>query len=209
MMRVSDQTMDAVIVEIQLRFQKDYSGHDFPHSMRVYRRAMEICEAEGAGDLLIVGLGALLHDVADHKFGYTDLDRIAIIRDMLIPLNVADEIVQAVIYISNFISFKGGTNTHEMASIEGRIVQDADRLDALGAIGIARTFAYGGHAGRPIYTPVIGPNIGEGEDSIAHFYQKLLKLKDKMNTQKGREMAEIRHERLVNFLKDFYEEWDV
>ena len=180
---------DAAVRYIQGLFAENADGHGFDHSMRVYRNALRIAETEPAADQLIVSLGALLHDADDHKLFHTENNENArrFLREHSISPDTEDRICEAV----NAVSFsKNKGNCPE--TIEGRIIQDADRLDAIGAIGIARTFAYGGKHGR---TP---------EDSIAHFHEKLLLLKDLMNTEKAREMAESRHA----FMEQFLREWE-
>ena len=179
------------------------SGHDWYHVERVYNNALDIAKHEDGVDIFIVELGALLHDIADHKFGYSDEDREDIISEFLLDLNVERKIIDAVVYIANYISFKGGKNKHKMQTIEGEVVQDADRLDAMGAIGIGRTFAYGGYKNRVMYDP---ENTESNEDTISHFYEKLLLLKNRMNTSYGKLKAERRHETMQEFLDNFYSE---
>lgn len=208
-----------IIIEKTKQFVKDKlegegSGHDWWHTVRVYNNALDIAKQTKEADCFIVELGALLHDIADHKFGYTDDDRKKIISDFLGKLNVSKEIIEEVIYIANNISFKGGTNKHKMSTVEARIVQDADRLDAIGAIGISRTFAYGGHVNRPLYNPTLNKEhvqVIDGysdSDTISHFYEKLLLLKDRMNTEIGAQKAQKRHDIMEEFLKNFYAEWN-
>ena len=167
------------------KLRNEATGHDWWHTLRVYNTSMDIAAAEGKGDRLIIGLAALLHDVADHKFGYTDADREAIITDILTPFELSDSVIEQVIYIVNNLSFKQGKNKHVLETIEGRIVQDADRLDAIGAIGIARAFAYGGHKDRPLYDPEHSED--PDSDTIGHFHEKLLLLKDGMHTEAGKQ----------------------
>lgn len=207
------------IVENTKKYVKDKltgegSGHDFWHIIRVYNNAIDIAKGENDVNLFVVELGALLHDIADHKFGYTDEDRKDIINSFLSENKVEQYVIDQVVYIANNISFKKGTNKHIMKSIEGKIVQDADRLDAMGAIGIARTFTYGGFRKREIYNPDFHNGKVEEEeeynsqDTITHFYEKLLLLKDKMNTDTARKKAEIRHEGMKEFLDMFFKEWN-
>lgn len=179
------------------------SGHDWWHIVRVYNNAIDIAEKEGNADLFEIKLIALLHDIADHKFGYTDEDRRKKIINILENEDVDRGTIERVVYACNNMSYKSGTNKHKLETIESRIVQDADRLDAIGAIGIARTFAFGGYKGREIYNPE-----SEKEHTIYHFYEKLLLLKDAMNTDSGREKAKQRHEFLESYLQEFYDEWD-
>ena len=180
---------DAAVRYIQVLFAENADGHGFDHSMRVYRNALLIAETEPAADRLIVSLGALLHDADDHKLFHTENNENArrFLREHGIRPDTEDRICEAV----NAVSFSKNRGK-QPETIEARIIQDADRLDAIGAIGIARTFAYGGKHGR---TP---------EDSIAHFHEKLLLLKDLMNTEKAREMAESRHA----FMEQFLREWE-
>ena len=168
----------AAICYIRDLFAENADGHGFDHSMRVYRNALRIMETEPAADRLVVSLGALLHDADDHKLFHTENNGNArrFLREHGIRPDIEERICEAV----NAVSFSKNRGRIP-ETIEGRIIQDADRLDAVGAIGIARTFAYGGKHGR---TP---------EASIAHFHEKLLLLKDLMNTEKAREMAESRH----------------
>ena len=182
-------------------FMKDASGHDFDHTMRVYRMAIRIAEEENA-DAVIVALAALLHDVDDRKLSPQTCQN----KDRAVGFlrgNGLDEgRISRIVQIISEISFSSGAG--KPSTLEGCCVQDADRLDALGAIGIARTFAFGGSRGRRIHDP-------QGIDkttSIQHFYDKLLLLKDLMNTDTGRKMAEHRDEFLRQFLTEFYEEWE-
>ncbi len=190
-------------------------GHDWWHIYRVWQLAKNIAATEKC-DLLVVELGALLHDIADSKFNGGDEDagpRKA--RGFLMSTGVDDKIVIHVEQIISNISFKGGREKQHFKSMELDIVQDADRLDAIGAIGIARTFNYGGFKNREIYNPEIKPNLNmtkeEYKNSTAptlnHFYEKLLSLKDRMNTPTGKLMAEHRHEFMEKFLFEFYQEW--
>ena len=198
---------------VKEKLEGEGSGHDWWHIVRAYNNAKDIAERtkneeKQEIDIFVVELGALLHDVADHKFGYSDEDRKTIITDFLGNLEVEEKIINHVIYIANNISFKGGKNKHKMKTIEGMIVQDADRLDAIGAIGIGRAFAYGGYKKRIMYNPEDKRKIEEKEDTINHFYEKLLLLKDKMNTKIGYEKALNRHKFMESFLDQFYNEWN-
>lgn len=192
-------------------------GHDWYHIERVWKTARHIREKEGDGDLLVIELAALLHDISDPKFNGGDENkgsRIAyrFLLDQGVELQKADHIRD----IIRHVSFKGGLEQDQIHTVEFRIVQDADRLDAIGAIGIARAFNYGGFKNRPIHIP--GKELQEYRDpeayhrsdapTINHFYEKLLKLKDLMNTTTGRELAEERHRYMLGFLDQFYREWD-
>jgi uncharacterized protein len=194
-------------------FSKDYSGHDYYHSIRVYKNAINIAQKEG-GNLLLIKLAALLHDVDDRKLFDTS-DQLDHARKFLMENGVDMAMQNDICEIIKSVSFKGKESIIP-TSIEGKIVQDADRLDALGAIGIARTFAYGGHKGRPIYDPCEKPiEIMTAEEyhrntgnSINHFYEKLLKLKDLMNTETARALALKRHTFMENYLNEFLSEWN-
>ena len=182
-------------------FAGDGSGHDFDHTMRVYRMAMRIAEEESA-DLQDVALAALLHDVDDRKLSpetYEHKDRaVGFLREN----GIDEERISRIVQMISEISFSAGNG--KPSTIEGMCVQDADRLDAMGAIGIGRAFAFGGSRGRRMHDP-------EGVDStstIQHFYDKLLLLKDLMNTRTGRKMAQQRDVFLRGFLDEFYAEWD-
>jgi len=181
---------------------KENSGHDWYHIALVRRNALNIAEKEKNVDLFVVELVALLHDIADHKNHGGDYEigpKLA--KEWLESLKVKKDIINHVVDIVGTISFS--KNTGSIKTKEGEIVQDADRLEALGAVGIARCFATGAKMGRPIYDP----NDEEGNYSIQHFYDKLLKLKKLMNTKTGKKMAEKRHAFMEKFLKQFYKEW--
>jgi uncharacterized protein len=189
-------------------------GHDWWHIYRVWNNAKLIAKTEQA-DLLTVELAALLHDIADSKFHNGD-DEIgpATAGDFLKSINVHDAIVEHVQQIIRHMSFKSGFGNVAFHSIEMDIVQDADRLDAMGAIGIARAFSYGGFKGREIYNPEIKPKLDMTKEeyknstapSINHFYEKLLLIKDKMNTVTGKKLAGQRHDFMLAYLEQFYSE---
>ncbi len=183
--------IDEAINYIRELFAENADGHGFEHAMRVYRNALLIAETEPEADRLVVSLGALLHDADDHKLFSTENNANA--RRFLEAQGVDRETADRICGAVNSVSFSRNRGKHP-DTVEGRIIQDADRLDAIGAIGIARTFAYGGKHGR---TP---------EDSIAHFHEKLLLLKDLMNTEKAKEMAESRHAFMEQFLKEWEQE---
>ena len=199
----NDVVIKNIMSIVREKLEGEGSGHDWWHIVRVYNNAIDIAHKEGNANLFEIKLIAFLHDVADHKFGYTDEDRRKIITSILENENVDRGVIESVVYACNNMSYKSGTNTHKLETVESRIVQDADRLDAIGAIGIARTFAFGGHKGREIYNPE-----SEKEHTMYHFYEKLLLLKDLMNTDSGREKAKQRHEFLEIYLQEFYDEWD-
>ena len=207
-----EQTIDFV----KEKLQGAEGGHDWFHIQRVYKNALLIAKTESC-DLNVVALGALLHDIADSKFHDGDETigpRTA--RQFLESQNVNDDVIVHVIHIIENISFKGGNFEKKFSSIELNIVQDADRLDAIGAIGIARCFNYGGFKNRELYNPSIPPQMKMDKETykastsptINHFYEKLLLLKDKMNTQTGKQIAAERHEYMEGFLTQFYAEWD-
>ena len=208
--------IDKTILFVKEQLQEAEGGHDWFHTQRVYRNALLIAENEIC-NLEIVKLGALLHDIADSKFHDGD-ETVGpkIARAFLEKEKVNEETINHVLNIIENISFKGGNFGQQFTSKELEIIQDADRLDALGAIGIARTFNYGGFKNRPLYNPDIAPNLKMGKEeykkndapTLNHFYEKLLLLKDKMNTLIGKKLAEERHEYMVRFLSQFYAEWD-
>jgi len=189
------------------------SGHGWSHIERVVRLALHIHDTEKRGDRFTVELGALLHDVGDHKFAAHVGP--AEIRRLLGELNVNENVINEVVSINEKISFSKG-ESGSVKSDELMTVQDADRLDAMGAIGIARAFNYGGYKGREIYDPREGfaapGNLGAGRVTVSatvnHFYEKLLLLKDLMNTPTGKKLAEERHTFMVKYLEQFYREWD-
>ena len=209
------------IIEHTIRFVKEQlknaeGGHDWFHIERVYKNALLIAKEEKC-DIEVVKLAALLHDIADSKFHNGDESvgpKTA--RTFLEAQNVKEETILHVIAIIENISFKGGNFDQQFHSKELAIVQDADRLDAIGAIGIARTFNYGGFKNRALYDPEIAPNLSMSKEeykkseapTINHFYEKLLLLKDKMNTETGKKIAKKRHDFMIHFLAQFYAEWD-
>lgn len=211
--------MNTALIENTISFvkkelQNAEGGHDWFHIERVYHNALNISKEENCNET-IVALGALLHDIADSKFHNGDETvgpRVA--RKFLESQNASEEIIIHVINIIENISFKGGNFERKFSSIELDIVQDADRLDAIGAIGIARCFNYGGFKNRPLYNPEITPNLNMSKDeyknsvspTINHFYEKLLLLKDKMNTKTGKKIAEERHVYMEKFLEQFFAE---
>ena len=208
-----DPSIRAKMIEaLRERFSSDSSGHDIDHTLRVARTAMVIQSAEG-GDPDIVELAALLHDADDRKLFGSEGCPFAC--SIMKGLGFDGDEMDRVIAIIRQVSFKG-TDSVSPDSLEGRIVQDADRLDAIGAIGIARAFAYGGSRGRRMHDPSEPPKAGmdareyyanEGT-TVNHFHEKLLLLKDMMNTDTGRRMAESRHAFMLEFLDRFEEEWE-
>lgn len=191
------------------------SGHDWFHIERVYNLSKFIAEKENA-DLFIVEMTSLLHDIDDWKFSNDTDTNTTTTENFLASISVPKNDINKIISIIKTMSFKGGVVDSTQNSIEGKVVQDSDRLDAIGAIGIARTFAYGGSKGRQIYDPSINPieftsleQVKNAENhTVNHFYEKLLKLKDLMNTNTAKEIAEKRHKFMENFLEEFYSEWN-
>lgn len=190
------------------------AGHDWFHIERVYKTALKINASE-KGDLLIVSLAALLHDIADSKFNGGDEEigpRIA--GEFLKGLNLDAQVIEQVQLIIKNLSFKASLGTITFQSKELDIVQDADRLDAIGAIGIARAFTYGGYKNRVLYDPAISPKLNMSKEeyknsttpTINHFYEKLLLLKDLMKTGEGKKIAEQRHQFMLDYLEQFYSE---
>jgi uncharacterized protein len=210
------QLIDNTILFVKEQLKTAEGGHDWFHIERVYKNALLISQSETC-NLEIVKLGALLHDIADSKFHDGD-ETVGpkTARTFLESQNVSEEIITHVINIIENISFKGGNFEKKFNSTELEIVQDADRLDAIGAIGIARTFNYGGFKNRQIYNPAIAPKLTMSKEeyknsdapTLNHFYEKLLLLKDKMNTETGKKIALERHKFMENFLSQFYAEWE-
>ncbi|PKP16695.1 MAG: phosphohydrolase [Bacteroidetes bacterium HGW-Bacteroidetes-23] len=208
--------IDKTILFVKEKLQDAEGGHDWFHIERVFKNAVLIAQEEVC-DETVVKLGALLHDIADSKFHNGDEEigpKTA--RKFLESENVSEEIIEHVIQIIKNISFKGGNFEKTFSSKELEIVQDADRLDALGAIGIARAFNYGGFKNRALYNPTISPKLNMSKEeykksdspTLNHFYEKLLLLKDKMNTETGKKLAQERHRFMETFLSQFYAEWE-
>jgi uncharacterized protein len=202
---------------VQEKLSGDSSGHDWWHIYRVWKTSIAISKNYEEADDLIVQLASLLHDIADWKFHSGDFSvgpRIAAGWLSTFPLD--DTRIKHICRIIETLSFKGNGVKSEMETLEGMIVQDADRLDAIGAIGIARTFAYGGNKGRSMYTPGIEPKhhataeeyLKSEGTTINHFHEKLLLLKDMMNTESAKKIAEGRHRYMEQFLTQFHEEWE-
>ena len=210
------KVINRVIKFVKKELQNSEGGHDWFHIERVYKNALLISKTEKV-DLFVVSLGALLHDIADAKFHYGD-ETIGpkIARDFLISEGVSEEITEQIVAIIENVSFKGGNKQQTYFSNELNVVQDADRLDAMGAIGIARCFNYGGFKNRKLYDPKVKPNLkmtpkeykNSKAPTLNHFYEKLLLLKDKMNTKTGKKIAQNRHHYMEQFLKQFYKECD-
>lgn len=195
-------------------FKEDFSGHDFYHTLRVYNLAKYIAQFEKC-DTELVYLAALLHDVDDYKLVGKEQDPFHNAKTFLEKHNYPYPRIEQICHIISQVSFSSGESAAP-DTIEGKIVQDADRLGGMGAIAIARTFAYGGANGRHIHIPDLKPNMDMNNEeysnntgtSINHFYEKLLKLKDLINTETARELAEHRHQYMQDFLKEFYDEWN-
>lgn len=209
-------TLSNTISFVKKTLENAESGHDFYHIERVYKNAQLIAQTENC-NLEIVQLAALLHDIADSKFHNGDETigpKTAL--EFLSSQNVEQDTIDHVVKIIENISFKGGNFQRNFNSIELQIVQDADRLDAIGAIGIARTFNYGGYKNNPMHIPNLEPKLNMTKEeyrkhqgsTINHFYEKLLLLKDLMNTESGKKIAEQRHQFMLTFLEQFYAEWD-
>ncbi len=210
------ELINKTISFVKAKLENAEGGHDWFHIERVFKNAVLIAKNEDC-DVTVVKLGALLHDIADSKFHEGDESvgpKIA--RDFLESENVDEEIITHVVHIIENISYKGGNFEKKFSSLELDVVQDADRLDAIGAIGIARAFNYGGFKNRALYDPKIAPNSRMSKEeykkndapTLNHFYEKLLLLKDKMNTDTGKKIAKERHRYMEGFLAQFYAEWE-
>jgi len=213
------EIIDQTIAFVQETLKGAEGGHDWFHTHRVFLNAVHIAKGEGI-DNLVVSLGALLHDIADAKFHDGDESvgpKLA--EEFLDSINVDPEVIAHVVNIINNISFKNNLSNDGLTKFDSKelqIVQDADRLDAIGAIGIARAFNYGEFKNRELYNPNITPNLNLTKEeykksatpTINHFYEKLLLLKDKMNTEAGKKLAEERHGYMKDFLDQFFKEWN-
>ena len=208
------KTIEATCQYVQEQLAQAEGGHDWFHTERVWKTARRIA-AEVPCDCLVVELAALLHDIADSKFHNGDEElgpRLA--REFLTSLAQPQSVIEHVEQIIRHMSFKGGHSVAPFDSLEMRVVQDADRLDAIGAIGIARAFTFGGFKHRAMYDPAIPPNLNMTREqykqsnapTINHFYEKLLLLKDRMHTDTARQLAEQRHQFMLQFLEQFYTE---
>ncbi|MDO6470891.1 HD domain-containing protein [Maribacter sp. 1_MG-2023] len=218
----NSEIVEETITFVKETLQNAEGGHDWFHIQRVLNNSMLIAKDEDDLNLLVVSLGALLHDIADAKFNDGDEalgPKMA--EDFLLSLGVPKRTINHVTNIIKYSSFKasltdGKTKKKLFTSKELKVVQDADRLDAIGAIGIARAFNYGGFKHRALYDPSIAPNLEMTKEeykkseapTLNHFYEKLLLLKDKMNTETGKRLAEERHQYMVDFLEQFYQEWN-
>ena len=209
------KTISAIAKEVKNQLSGEGSGHDWWHIVRVWNMAKKIAKNEKV-DINVVELAALLHDIADWKFhnGNEDVGPQKA-KEIMEEHQVDSTTIKHVVNIITHLSFKGANVKNEIKSLEGKVVQDADRLDALGAIGIARTFAYGGFAHHILYDPTIKPVLHESKEayfnakntSINHFYEKLLLLKDRMHTTTAKKIAQKRHAIMEEYLEKFYAEW--
>ena len=211
------EVVEKTAMYMKEHLSKDSSGHDWGHTYRVWELGKKIAAKEKA-DLFVVELACLLHDIADYKLHGGDEEigpRLA--REWLEKLSVETSVIKHVTNIISTSSFKGANAKNQIATIEGQCVQDADRLDAIGAIGIARCFAFGGAKGNVIYDPSIPVRIDMSEEEykkadhtqINHFYEKLLLLKDRMNTKTGKKLAEERHKVMEKYIEQFLKEWNL
>lgn len=200
---------------IREQFEQEGSGHDWWHIFRVWQFSKQLAQAEG-GDLFIIEMAALLHDLDDWKLSPKKHSG-SRTKEWMEKIELPHIKKKEILRIIEEVSFKGaGVETHP-STIEAEVVQDADRLDAIGAIGIARTFAYGGHKSRLIYDPAVKPQLHESfseyqkstAPTINHFYEKLLLLKNRMNTATAKQLAEKRHQFMELFLDQFFQEWNV
>lgn len=212
----STDAIEQTVKYVRNELYGEASGHDWWHTFRVWQLAKCIARHEGA-DMVVVELSALLHDISDSKLNGGDTELGAkMAREWLINMHVEPEVVEHVVQIVHDISFRGAGVTAKPMTLEEGVVQDADRLDAMGAIGIARAFAFGGYKGDVIYDPAIAPKPHQTYEeyknrkstSINHFYEKLLLIKDLMNTDAARRLAEHRHSYMEEFLNEFYSEWN-
>ena len=214
---MSQNLIQTTITFVKEKLEGAEAGHDWFHIERVWKISKKIADSETC-NLQVVELGALLHDIADPKFHDGDETlALKISNEFLQNQNVSAEIIEQVLFIIKNISFKNREEAPEILPIELQIVQDADRIDAIGAIGIARTFNYGGFKNNLMYHPDIQPALNMTKEeykkskgtTINHFYEKLLLLKDMMNTETGKKLAEERHDFMVEFLDQFSREWNV
>jgi uncharacterized protein len=210
-------TIDKTVEFVKKQLEGAEAGHDWFHIERVWKLSKKIAATENCNGE-VVELSALLHDIADPKFHNGDETlALKISRELLEGFSVDEETIAQVLFVIQNISFKNRNEAPKDLPIELKIVQDADRIDAIGAIGIARTFNFGGFKNNLMYHPDISPKLNMSKEeykktngtTINHFYEKLLLLKDLMNTQEGKKIAEQRHQFMLNFLDQFYKEWNV
>ncbi len=206
------EIIDRAAAYVREKFENEYSGHDWFHTLRVFRTATRIAEAEGA-DVETVQLAALLHDVDDRKLSPETYADKANARSFLSANNVEESKISEICRIISEISFAENCIP---STLEGKCVQDADRLDAIGAVGIARAFAYGGNHNRLMYHPDVKPNLNMSKEeyvnskstTVNHFYEKLFKLTDMMNTDTAKSIAKERDEYMRTFIDEFMDEWE-
>lgn len=206
--------LDKTKNKVRKRFSEEEGSHDWHHIDRVRKMALKICSVEG-GNPFIVEMAALLHDMEDWKLN-DKTDHNFSVREWLVSEGLETDTAEKIITVINEVSFKGSGVMTPCSSLEGRIVQDADRLDAIGAVGIARAFAYGGKKGRPLYVPGEKPVYHSSfeeyrnhkSSTVQHFHEKLLLLQDRINTQEGKRMAVGRHDFMLIFLDHFFREWE-
>lgn len=215
-MQDTQKIINQIVTEVKKRLENEGSGHDWFHVERVWKMAKRIGKLEKA-NMFVVECAALLHDIADWKMhGGDDTVGPRVARKVLEDLHVEEEIISHVCDIVANLSFKGAKVKFEMKTLEGKIVQDADRLDAIGALGVARAFIYSGSKGRLIYDPSVKPVLHTTKEAyiqntgstVNHFYEKLLLLKKLINTKTAKKIAEGRHEFMKTFLKQFFLEWE-
>jgi len=213
----NDQIISRTRVFIENKFSGEGSGHDWWHIYRVWKLSILINETEKSADKFIVELGALLHDIADWKFHKGDLEAgPKAASEWLTSLKVKEEVIKQITDIVGNVNYKGAGVKPSMTSLEGQIVSDADKLDAMGAIGIARAFAYGGSTDQPLYDPNVKPVMHKTFEeykmnkshSINHFYEKLLLLQGHLYTNTAKDIALQRHRFMEDYLKEFYKEWE-
>ncbi|MHA6249229.1 HD domain-containing protein [Pontibacter sp. CAU 1760] len=216
-MPTPNEIIEATAAHVQKLMAGEGSGHDWWHIYRVWNNAKLIASQEKEANVYVIELAALLHDIGDHKFhGGDETVGPRMAREWLEKQEVSPEHIGHICEIIKDLSFKGAHTSSAMRTKEGQVVQDADRLDAIGAIGIARTFAYGGHKNREMYNPSVKPELHSSFETykantaptINHFYEKLLLLKDRMHTQAARAIAAARHQYMEDFLRQFYAEWE-
>lgn len=212
--------MTQVLIEVEKRVRQKFTdqegSHDWFHIDRVRKTALLLQQTEG-GDPLLIELAALLHDYSDHKFNGGDFNAAEReVYKLLLELNAPRQLALNVAQIVSIVSYKGAQVADQATGLEGQIVRDADRLDAIGAIGIARAFSYGGSRGRALYDPSVAPTLHQTKEAYAqdkghtinHFYEKLLLLKDRMETPTAKVIADQRHQFMLAFLSQFKKEWD-
>jgi uncharacterized protein len=205
------ELIEKIKIKIENQFKDQEGSHDWQHILRVYNMALHLQKIEG-GNREIIELAALLHDISDHKYNGGNFDAgWQVAREVIMDFGGSEELADSVADVVKVVSFKGALVKDSDTSLEGKIVRDADRLDAIGTIGIARTFAYGGSKNQAIYLEDVPPVLHDSKEAyfnskthtINHFYEKLLLLKDRMETYTAKQIAGIRHERMVRFLDEF------